>query len=534
MAYDKNTDYQAIINEAVAKGDYVTAAKAEQSRNEKIADLNKAGGGTNEYGATATNKYSGWLDTTDYGTVGKQQMASGASAQDVYDTYISRHNKASGTEGLQQYVNDDIQQEMWDYIQANLNKEVPTFDYDTGSKPSYSSNYSSKIDEMLNQILNRDAFSYDAAKDPLYAQYQTQYEREGNRAMNDTLASVASQAGGMNSYAVTAAQQANDYHMAQMTDKIPELYQMAYEMYLTDIDNQVRDLGLLQDMDNTQYGRYRDTMSDWRDDRDFAYQMYRDQMGDFQWDKNFNTTNDHWQQEFDAANNQWQQEFDFETGKEATSNERYDSEQAKQDELTAYEQAMEIISYGGMPTDEQLKAAGLTREQAQQIIDQQYPDDEIVGGYTGGGSDSGSDSGSSSGGGDKQSGGGGYDNGGLTTEQIKQMQRYYGVTADGKWGANSTAAAGGKTAKQAWADWQSKEITPPAADNDDDGGAEPDWNSALNLGIGPISASYVVQLIKKGAVIENADGSVKWAPGYDASNYEAKLANKGNFTLFGF
>ena len=34
--YEANTDYQAIINNAVANGDYVTAAKAEQLRNQKI------------------------------------------------------------------------------------------------------------------------------------------------------------------------------------------------------------------------------------------------------------------------------------------------------------------------------------------------------------------------------------------------------------------------------------------------------------------------------------------------------------------
>ena len=62
-----------------------------QSRNEKIADLNASG--TNIYGATATNKYSGWLDDTDYGEIGKQQMASGARPEEVLQTYTNRLNK---------------------------------------------------------------------------------------------------------------------------------------------------------------------------------------------------------------------------------------------------------------------------------------------------------------------------------------------------------------------------------------------------------------------------------------------------------
>ena len=48
----------------------------------------------------------------------------------------------------------------------------------------------------------------------------------------------------------------------------------------------------------------------------------------------------------------------------------------------------------------------------------------------------------------------GYDNGGLTAEQIKAMQRFYGTDADGMWGANSTAAAGGKNAVDAWNAYQ--------------------------------------------------------------------------------
>lgn len=63
-------------------------------------------------------------------------------------------------------------------------------------------------------------------------------------------------------------------------------------------------------------------------------------------------------------------------------------------------------------------------------------------GTSSGGSSGGSNSGSS--------GSGGYNNGGLTADQVRQMQEYYGTTADGLWGANSTAAAGGLSASDAW------------------------------------------------------------------------------------
>ena len=55
-----------------------------------------------------------------------------------------------------------------------------------------------------------------------------------------------------------------------------------------------------------------------------------------------------------------------------------------------------------------------------------------------------------------------YDNGSLTTAQVKELQRWYGVGADGQWGAGSKRAAGGRTADEAWAYYQSnKQITTP-------------------------------------------------------------------------
>ena len=65
----------------------------------------------------------------------------------------------------------------------------------------------------------------------------------------------------------------------------------------------------------------------------------------------------------------------------------------------------------------------------------------------------GSYSGGSYGGSSGSSGGysgSGYNIGGLSADQVRQMQEYYGTTADGLWGANSKAAAGGMSAAEAW------------------------------------------------------------------------------------
>lgn len=53
-------------------------------------------------------------------------------------------------------------------------------------------------------------------------------------------------------------------------------------------------------------------------------------------------------------------------------------------------------------------------------------------------------------------GSGGYDNGSLSASQVAEMQDLLGVPADGKWGSQSIAAAEGKSADEAWREYQAE------------------------------------------------------------------------------
>ena len=225
-----------------------------------------------------------------------------------------------------------------DYI--NLPNQIDYGSFSYGAAPTYSDRYTSRIDEMLDKLLNRDKFSYDYTQDPLWQQYQSQYLREGERAMQDTLGQVSARTGGLaSSWAQTAAQQSQNYYASQAADKIPELYQLAYNMYLQDIDDQVRDLGLLEGMSDREYSRYRDTMNDWMNDRSFAYGAYRDDVGD----------------------QRYQNEWDYSVGRDKVSDNRYESE-------TAYDRALQLLQAGIMPGEDVLARAGLTASQAAGII----------------------------------------------------------------------------------------------------------------------------------------------------------------------
>lgn len=111
-----------------------------------------------------------------------------------------------------------------------LNKQLNYGDYSYDiAQPEYTNRYDETIQDLLKQILNREEFSYDPERDQLYSQYRKQYTREGDRAQQNAIGAAAAASGGIpSSYAATAAAQAGDYYAAQMTDKIPELYQLAY------------------------------------------------------------------------------------------------------------------------------------------------------------------------------------------------------------------------------------------------------------------------------------------------------------------
>ena len=120
-------------------------------------------------------------------------------------------------------------------------------------------------------------------------------------------------------------------------------------------------------------------------------------------------------------------------------------QRGQQEQALAQAQVDAILSAGGTPSAELIGASGYTNEYVQALEDAyRKAEAERTSASSGSGS---------SGSGRVTSGGGGtgYNNGGLTTSQIIQMQEALGVTADGKWGPATQAAAGGLSADEAWA-----------------------------------------------------------------------------------
>ena len=229
---------------------------------------------------------------------------SGSSSSAGSDTSTGTSTTQNTSYTHEPYKPSDAVTQANTYLQETLN-----------NKPGeYQSPWQAELDTVIQQILNREEFSYDLNGDALYQQYKDQYVNQGKMAMMDTMGQAAAMTGGYgNSYAQSVGQQAYQGYLQQLNDKIPELYSLALSKYNSDGQALYDQASLLAGMEDQAYGRYIDEMTNyytelgyaqdearwqaeqdyarWADDRDFGYQQWL----------------------ADTANSQWQQEFDFAT-----------------------------------------------------------------------------------------------------------------------------------------------------------------------------------------------------------------------------
>lgn len=179
---------------------------------------------------------------------------------------------------------------------------APSFNWDTPA-PDYSSRYDETIQDMIKDMLERPEFSYDPDSDAVWQSYQKAYGREGDRATQNALGAAAAASGGMpSSYATTAAAQAGNYYAAQAADKIPELYEAAYNRYLNEFNMDASKIGIVQGQEQTDYNRYLDELGQWNTDRNFEYNRFAGDRAQWNADREFA-----YNQLLDEINSQTQQ-----------------------------------------------------------------------------------------------------------------------------------------------------------------------------------------------------------------------------------
>lgn len=195
------------------------------------------------------------------------------------------------------------------------------------NKPGdYQSKYDSQIDSIINSILNRPDFDPNSIYDTdMYKNYREQYMQQGNKAMRDTIGNISGMTGGYGStYATAAGQQAYDGYLSQLGDKTMGIYDRIYQQYLNEGQELYNQLGMVNNQDSIDYGRYRDKVGDYYNDLSYYAgrydSSYAQDFGEYQYDQDAMR----WAEEYayqktqDALGQQnWQAQFDYQKQQDA-------------------------------------------------------------------------------------------------------------------------------------------------------------------------------------------------------------------------
>ena len=412
----------------------------------------------------------------------EQRLLANEAANQLRSSY---GNYRGGDDGSRYYSQGKIPGQI-DAILDQINN-FGSFSFDQEA-PVYNNQYAEQQQALLDAILNRPDFTWSKETDPLWGSYKKSYLREGDRATANALAQASAASGGRPSTAaVTAATQAGDYYATQLNDIIPTLYQQAYDRYLNEYSMMLQDLGAVNTQEQLDYAKYLDQLTQYNTDRNFAYDTY---LGDFNILQG------------QLASLQGQDDVDYgrylDTINLGIQRDETEYQRQQQDQALVQAQVDAILAAGGTPSAELVGASGYSSEYIQALEDayrREAAERTSV---------------SSGGGGRGGSGGSGYDNGGLTTTQIQQMQTALGVTPDGMWGPETQAAAGGLSADQAWAIMSGGETGNGGGETADGGGEDPGASVTNQTGDGWIRvAGYsritwqeLEAMVNRGEIIE--------------------------------
>lgn len=220
-------------------------------------------------------------------------------------------------------------------------------------------NWDARAQELADKLQNRDPFAYNPNEDPLWQGMKGQYIEGGQRAMQDTMGQAAALTGGFaNSYAQSAGQQSYNDFMTKLTAQLPAAYDRARATYDAEGDALLQQLSVAQGMANTAYQRQRDALADQRYDQEWQYQLDRDALADQRYDTEWN-----WQMEQTALERERQSRLD------AADQAYRDWQMGRAEAGDARDIALMMIQTGKMPSEDLLRAAGISSKDAKTMSD---------------------------------------------------------------------------------------------------------------------------------------------------------------------
>ena len=277
--------------------------------------------GISNYSGTAKQNTS-LLKTMQQQSQPKQQTQPASNGQNVTITPV-QDSKAGNP--ASSYLTD--------YTYSRFQKSDRTQDYadrldelENNRPDEYNSKYQGTIDSIIDSILNREDFKTDDVyESDLYKNYRDQYIQQGQKAMRDTMGAAQAATGGYGStYASAVGQQAYDSYMSQLSDKSLDIYDRVYQQYLNEGQELYNRLNMVNNQDSIDYGRYRDTVSDYYNDLNYYAgrydSSYNQDFGEYQTDLSAKQWAEQYayQKTQDAlAQQNWQTQFDYQKEQDA-------------------------------------------------------------------------------------------------------------------------------------------------------------------------------------------------------------------------
>lgn len=282
---------------------------------------------------------------------GANAAASGNSAGNgTQSQYMSGYNyqKYSPSANVQQYQNKLTRLE--------------------NNKPDeFSSNYSGQVDDILDTIMNRPSFNENSVyKSDLYKNYRENYVQQGQKAMRDATGNAASLTGGYGStYSAAVGQQAYDNYLSQLNDRSLDIRDRLYSKYRDEGQDLYNQLNAVNNQDNIDYSRYRDTVGDYQWDLGYYDNRYNQEYG-----------NDFGAYQSDLAAQQWAEQYAYQKSQDALAQQNWQTQfdYKKQQDAISNSLAKQKLAASSASTQSKQKVSRLTDGEAQNYLYNVYKD----------------------------------------------------------------------------------------------------------------------------------------------------------------
>lgn len=285
----------------------------------------------------------------------------------------------------------------------------------------YTSKYSDQLEGILQQLKGQ-KFNYSLNGDAFFNSLKDTRMEAAKQASLNAMGQAAALTGGYgNSYAQAAANQAAQQELLHLNDDAMNAYNLALQRFQMEQQGLGDQFNRLAQMENTDYGRHRDTVSDFNTERGYLTDLYNTEedrgynryMNDLdymtklaqienadyrseqerqeairQFEMQYQADQDrfNWQKdvdqrdydrgvlESDRAYDMQQKQFEESVRQFDESvrqfNESLNWDKMSSDQKYAADYAMAILQMGQMPSEELLQAAGLSAEDAQKLMAQ--------------------------------------------------------------------------------------------------------------------------------------------------------------------